>query len=222
MFGTTEVNCKIWKQVKSSCGTLRRIKLLFTLFVSDSERIVFVNEAINWHEQSVQPPKVIENKVPLAGFEFLSHLWDGSWMEWRAGVVGRLSMKVKSLKSKWNTPSWGHLQRGRWRLHLVGGKMVFWDTVGVSHSRVILVEAPDAIHFIVDAAGDVLYVLHMGPGRNTYIHTHPLETSRRDRLYTKQCVLLMVWPSLCTIIFFHIYLQTGKHCSVMSQNPVVP
>lgn len=46
--------------------------------------------------------------------------------------------------------------------------MVFWDTVGMS---VILIEAPHAIHFIVDAAGDVLNVLHMGPERNTHIHT---------------------------------------------------
>lgn len=58
---------------------------------------------------------------------------------------------------------------GRRRLHLVGGEMMFWDTVGMSHHRVILVEAPHAIHFIVDAAGDVLNVLHVGPtNKNTH------------------------------------------------------
>lgn len=51
----------------------------------------------------------------------------------------------------------------RRRLHLVGGEMMFWDTVGVSHHCVILIEAPHAIHFIVDAAGDILNVLHVGP-----------------------------------------------------------
>lgn len=56
---------------------------------------------------------------------------------------------------------WISLRRCRRRLHLVGRKMVFWDTVGVS--RVALIEAPHPVHFIVDAAGDVLNVLHMGP-----------------------------------------------------------
>lgn len=48
--------------------------------------------------------------------------------------------------------------------------MMFWDTVGMSHHRVILIKAPHTIHFIVDAAGDVLNILHMGPERNTCIH----------------------------------------------------
>lgn len=47
--------------------------------------------------------------------------------------------------------------------------MMFWDTVGMSHRRVILIKAPHTIHFIVDAAGDVLNVLHMGPERKTYL-----------------------------------------------------
>ncbi len=58
--------------------------------------------------------------------------------------------------------------------------MVFWDTVGMS---VVLIEAPHAIHFIVDAAGDVLNVLHMGPERNT--DTHLLETSTRETFTLK-------------------------------------
>lgn len=49
------------------------------------------------------------------------------------------------------------------RLHLVGGEMMLRHTVGMSHHRVILIKAPHAVHFIVDAAGDVLNVLHMGP-----------------------------------------------------------
>lgn len=41
--------------------------------------------------------------------------------------------------------------------------MMLRDAVGVSHRRVVLVEAPDAVHFVMDAAGDVLNVLHVGP-----------------------------------------------------------
>lgn len=52
------------------------------------------------------------------------------------------------------------------RLHLVGHQVMLWDAVGVSHRCVVLIQAPDSVHFIVDAAGDVLYVLHVGPARN--------------------------------------------------------
>lgn len=52
-------------------------------------------------------------------------------------------------------------------LHLMGGKVVLLDAVGVSHHGVILVEAPHAIHFIVDEAGNVLNVLHVGPEGST-------------------------------------------------------
>lgn len=41
--------------------------------------------------------------------------------------------------------------------------MMLWDAVGMSHHSVILVEAPHAVHFVVDAAGDVLNVLHVSP-----------------------------------------------------------
>lgn len=40
---------------------------------------------------------------------------------------------------------------------------MFWDAVGVRHHSVVLIEAPHAIHFVVDAAGDVLNVLHVSP-----------------------------------------------------------
>lgn len=43
--------------------------------------------------------------------------------------------------------------------------MMFGHAVGVSHRCVVLIEAPDAVHFVVDAAGDVLNVLHVGPGK---------------------------------------------------------
>lgn len=54
----------------------------------------------------------------------------------------------------------------------MGSKMMFRDTIGMSHHCVILIEAPHAIHFIVDAAGDVLNVLHMGPEK-IHTFTHP-------------------------------------------------
>lgn len=48
----------------------------------------------------------------------------------------------------------------------MGHQVMLWDAVGVSHRRVVLIQAPDSVHFIVDAAGDVLYVLHVSPARN--------------------------------------------------------
>lgn len=47
---------------------------------------------------------------------------------------------------------------------------MFWDTIGMSHRCVILIQTPHTIHFIVDAAGNVLNVLHMGPKINTQIN----------------------------------------------------
>lgn len=41
--------------------------------------------------------------------------------------------------------------------------MMFLDAVGMSQHSVVLIEAPHAIHFVVDAAGDVLNVLHVSP-----------------------------------------------------------
>lgn len=41
--------------------------------------------------------------------------------------------------------------------------MMFRDAVGMSHCSVVLIEAPHTVHFIVDAAGDVLNILHVGP-----------------------------------------------------------
>lgn len=58
------------------------------------------------------------------------------------------------------------MDRG-WRLHLVGGQVVSCEAVGMSHGCVVLIQASDSVHFVVDAAGDVLDVLHVGPGRNT-------------------------------------------------------
>lgn len=52
--------------------------------------------------------------------------------------------------------------RGR-RLHLVGGEVTVLDAVGVSRPGVALVQAPHAVHFIVDEAGNVFNVLHVGP-----------------------------------------------------------
>lgn len=57
------------------------------------------------------------------------------------------------------------IERG-WRLHLVGDQVVFSQAVGMSHGCVVLIQASDSVHFVVDAAGDVLDVLHVGPGRN--------------------------------------------------------
>lgn len=173
---TTKVNCKIWKQVKSSCSALRRIKLLFTLFVSDSKRIVFVNKAINWHELSIEPPKNIENKVPLAGFlRFYPTCVMGGWSGGKAVNEGQ------SLIANELYPGDVNCGGGRWRLHLVGGKMMLWDSIGMSHHCVILIEAPHAVHFIVDAAGDVLNVLHMGPERSTNIQTHKDPVEKTDK-----------------------------------------
>lgn len=49
------------------------------------------------------------------------------------------------------------------RLHLVGGEVTLLDAVGASRHGVALVQAPHAVHFIVDEAGNVLNVLHVGP-----------------------------------------------------------
>lgn len=90
--------------------------------------------------------------------EVLSHLCDG---DGKSGGLRRWeerpSLKTKRLRSS------AARQAGGRCLHLVGRKMVFWDTVCVSHHCVALIEAPHSIHFIVDAAGDVLNVLHVGP-----------------------------------------------------------
>ena len=49
-------------------------------------------------------------------------------------------------------------------LHLMGDQAVLWDAVSVcSGYSVVLVKAPHAVQLIVDAAGDVLDVLHVGP-----------------------------------------------------------
>lgn len=48
------------------------------------------------------------------------------------------------------------------RLHLVGNQVMFCEAIGC----VVLIQASDSVHFVVDAAGDVLNVLHVGPGRN--------------------------------------------------------
>lgn len=52
------------------------------------------------------------------------------------------------------------------RLHLVGNQVMLCDAIGMSQSCVVLIQASDSVHFVVDAAGDVLNVLHVGPGRN--------------------------------------------------------
>lgn len=52
------------------------------------------------------------------------------------------------------------------RLHLMGNQVMLCDAVGVSYRCVVLIQASDSVHFVVDAAGDVLNVLHVGPGRN--------------------------------------------------------
>lgn len=52
------------------------------------------------------------------------------------------------------------------RLHLMGNQVMRRDAVGMSHRCVVLIQASDTVHFVVDAASDVLYVLHVGPVRN--------------------------------------------------------
>lgn len=44
-------------------------------------------------------------------------------------------------------------------LDFVGGGVVIAEAVGLS---VVLVESTDTVHLVVDAAGDVFNVLHMG------------------------------------------------------------
>lgn len=73
--------------------------------------------------------------------------------------MGRLDTEDQSLVAESST-----LLVGGWEgLHLVGGQVMLWDAVGTSHHSVILVKAPHAVHFVVDAAGDVLNVLHVSP-----------------------------------------------------------
>lgn len=47
----------------------------------------------------------------------------------------------------------------------MGGIVVFGETVSMGDGGVVFVEAADAVHLVVDAAGDVLDVLHVGPDR---------------------------------------------------------
>lgn len=92
--------------------------------------------------------------------KFLSHLGCGG------GRVGGLLLRI-AVSSLTYDDAFG---AGRC-LHLMGGQVVFWDTVGLSHCCVVLIEASHTIHFIMDAAGDVLNVLHVRPKRiktNTY------------------------------------------------------
>lgn len=51
-------------------------------------------------------------------------------------------------------------------LDFVAGRMVFAEAVGLG---VILVEPTDAVHLIVDAAGDVFNVLHVGSAVNNML-----------------------------------------------------
>ena len=46
-------------------------------------------------------------------------------------------------------------------LHLMGNQAVLWEAVSGGYS-VVLVKAPHPVQLIVDAAGDVLDVLHVG------------------------------------------------------------
>lgn len=64
----------------------------------------------------------------------------------------------------------------------MGSKMVSRETIGVS--CVILIQAPHTIHFIVDAAGDVLNVLHMGPDRNTHTRNQDMRKSSLEFLHS--------------------------------------
>lgn len=43
--------------------------------------------------------------------------------------------------------------------------MVLGEAVGMGDGGVVFVEAADAVHLVVDAAGDVLDVLHVGPNQ---------------------------------------------------------
>lgn len=47
-------------------------------------------------------------------------------------------------------------------LHLIGGNIVLGHSIGL---RVALVEPADPVHLVVDVAGDVLDVLHVGSER---------------------------------------------------------
>lgn len=55
------------------------------------------------------------------------------------------------------------------------------DAIGMSHGCVVLIQASDSVHFVVDAAGDVLNVLHVGPGRN--IKEKHLEMTSSDNIF---------------------------------------
>lgn len=132
---------------------LQHVNQTFALVVSDSERVV---------ELDVRNPiscwKLLKVKVPLAGFWVSVHLCDGDG--WSGGKTVN---KGQSLIKTSDTQVHPGEVACRSCLHLVGGEMVLWEAVCMSHHRVVLVEAPHAVHFIVDAAGDVLDVLHVGP-----------------------------------------------------------
>lgn len=85
---------------------------------------------------------------------------------------------------------------------------MFRHAVGVSHHRVVLVEAPHAIHFVVDAAGDVLNVLHVGPGRNI---TRLLETSRRDGQRPKKHQTLVFIVTLIRCLIYKVQILSLKY-----------
>lgn len=59
--------------------------------------------------------------------------------------------------------------------------MVFREPVSL---HVVLVKATHTVHFIVDAAGDVLNVLHMGSIENKRRKQHP--PPRPDIIYRRQ------------------------------------
>ena len=58
--------------------------------------------------------------------------------------------------------------------------MVLGEAVGMGDGGVVFVEAADAVHLIVDAAGDVLDVLHVGPDRGEMgLVRHQLRSTER-------------------------------------------
>lgn len=87
------------------------------------------------------------------------------------------------------------------RLHLVSGQMMFWEAVGVSHRRVVLVETPDAVHFVVDAAGDVFNVLHVGSRTKTDRHQGQSSICTADGLQPE------VWASVSGSSVLKVFLN---------------
>lgn len=68
--------------------------------------------------------------------------------------------------------------------------MASLDAVGLRRRRVALVQAPHAVHFIVDEAGNVLNVLHVGPAGDR--RQEGASGEKEEKTQPRQCDFIII------------------------------